>query len=307
VSKSKAQLTKARDVFRGSAPSLAKGSAAAMSQLAVKTPGAYLFAGSVVPTEPLFPQNAPQARILQLANSGAIALGENGPDVFAHAELIASSDANAEKLMKILQGMTAMLSLAETNDRQLGEFLNSTNVTREKDAVTLHLAYPSARLVQMAQNLRTQAEVRTANRPPPITHGKAVAEWRADEAESPAGTDASGLSSRTIENVKLVNGSTVTVGRWMNGGKNARFERVEVTPADGSGAPLVFKTEFMRNFRGSMWQFQFPGADGQYTLKVAYVNDPDQKDRFAVSVRNPGEQPPAAPSRGPLVPEPKWK
>lgn len=308
VSKSKAQLIKARDVFRGSAPSLAKGGAAALSHVALNTAGAYLFAASVVPTEPLFPQNAPQARILQLANSGAIAFGESGPDLYVHAELLASSEANADKLMKILQGITSMLSLAETNDRQIGEFLNSTNVTREKQSVTLHLAYPSARLVQMSQSLRAQAEASTVNRPPPITHGQTVAEWSAEPADAAESAGSGALSWRTIENVKLVNGSTITLGRWLNGGKNARFDRVEIAPADGSGSPLVFRNDFMRNFRGTMSQFQFPGTDGLYTLKVAFVNDPAGKAKFAVSVRQPGEaSPPAAPSRGPLIPEPKWR
>jgi hypothetical protein len=307
MSKSKAQLVKARDVFRGSAPSLRQGGSATLSQIAVKSPGAYLFAASVVPTEPLFPQNAPQARILQLANSGGIALGENESELFAHAELFTSSDANAEKLMKILQGITSMISLAETNDRQLSEFLNSTSVTREKQTVTLHLAYPSARIVQMIQSIRTQAEVRPANRPPQITHGTMVAEWQASQADAPVDPETAGISWRTIEDVRLVNGSTISVGRWLNGGKNARFERVEILPAGGTGSPLVFGAAMMRNFRGTMSQFQFPGTDGIYTLKVAYVNDPEGRAKFAVSVRNPNEAaPPPTPSRGPIIPEPKW-
>ena len=309
VSKSKSQLVKARDVFRGAAPSLAKGGAAELAQLNVKTTGAYLFATSVVPTEPIFPQNAPQARILQLARAGAIAFGENGPNLFAHAELIASSDQSAEKLMKILQGMTAMLSLAETNDTQLGEFLNATTVAREKDSVTLRLAYPSARLMQMTQEIRRQAEARPVKREPSIVHGKSIAEWRADDVGAPEGTEPSALSWRTIENVSLVNGSTISLGRWASGGKDAKFDRVEIVPTDGAGSPLVFKSDFMRNFRGTMSQFQFPGTDGVYTLKVAFVNDPEGKARFAVSVRNPNEapQPPSPPSKGPLIPEPKWK
>ena len=289
VSKSKAQLVKARDVFRGAAPSLTKGGAPELTKLDVKAAGAYVFAASIVPSEPIFPQNAPQARMLQLARSGAIAFGEKGPDLFAHAELIASSDQNAEKLMKILQGMTAMLSLAETNDKQLAEFLNSTAVTREKQAVTLRLAYPSARLAQMAQTIRAQAEARTVPREPTIIQGKAVAEWRAEDAGTPDATAPDAHASRTIENVKLQNGSTITLGRWLNGGKNARFVRVEIVPAQGAGSPLVFGSEMMRNARGTMAQLQFPGAEGVYTLKVAYVNDPDGKAKFAVSIRNPND------------------
>ncbi len=296
ASKSRAQLLKARDVFRGAAPSLLKGGTPALTRIAPKAEGAYLLAASVVPTEPLFPQNAPQARLLQLTTAAMFAAGEDGADTFVHAELLASSDQNAEKLMKIMQGMTSMLSLAESNDRQLGEFLNSTAVAREKETVTLHLAYPSARLLQMAQNLRAQTEARMATRVPPITQGRTVAEWQGAEG-STADPSAAGLQWRTIENVQLVNGTTITVGRWSGGGKNARIDRVEVVPAGGAGAPLVFRSDFMRSVRGTMSQFQFPGADGAYTLKVAYVNDPDGQTKFAVSVRNPGEAAPTGTSR----------
>jgi hypothetical protein len=307
VSKSKTQLIKARDVFRGAAPSLAKSDTTELRPPKIKTADAYFFAASMVPVEPLFPQNAPQARMLQLARSGAIAFGETGPDLFAHAELNASSGQNAEKLTKILQGMTAMLSLAESNDRQLGEFLNAASVTREDDAVSLRLSYPSARLVQMTQALRARAEARPEHREPVITHGGTLAQWRADEGNGPASAEPDALSWRTIENVQLVNGAIISLGRSLNGGKQARFSRVEIIPADGKGPPLVFRTEFMRNFRGTMSQFHFPGADGLYTLKVAYVNDPEGKARFAVSVRNPNDpEPPPRPSRGPLIREPKW-
>jgi hypothetical protein len=300
VSKSKAQLLKARDVVRGVGTSLAKTRSSPLINLGAKASDAYLFAASVVPTETLFPQNGPQARLLQLANSGAIAFGERGPDTFAHAELLASSEQNAEKLMKILQGMTAMLSLAESNDRQLADFLNSTAVTREKDTVTLNLAYSSARLVQMSQALHAKAEARPINRQPPITAGVTVAEWRADEGDAPEGTGTDALSWRTIPDVRLVNGSTISLGRSLNGGKMARFDRVEVVPAEGGGSPLVFRSVFMRSARGTLAQFPFPGADGVYTLKVAYVNDPEGKAKFAVSVSDP--RPPAAP-RPPALPK----
>ncbi len=286
LSKSRAQLVKARDVFRGNAPSLAKTPGSPLRKLAASAEGAYLFGASVVPTEPLFPQNAPQARMLQLANSGSIALGERGPNTFAHAELLASSEQNAEKLMKILQGMTAMLSLTETNDRQLADFLNSTTVAREKNTVTLDLAYSSARLVQMVQAIHSQADGKPVNRTPPIVMGKPIAEWGGDGVAAPSGTYTGTPVERAIENVTLATGNTITLGRVLNGGKNARFVRVEITPAAG-GAPLVFTTDFMRNVRGTMWQFPFPAAEGVYHLKVVFVEDPEGKTKFAVSVGEP--------------------
>jgi hypothetical protein len=163
--------------------------------------------------------------------------------------------------------------------------------------------------MQMTQAIRRQAEARPVHREPSIVHGKTVAEWRASEVSAPDGAEPNALSWRTVENVALVNGSTISLGRWANGGKTPKFDRVEIVPAAGAGSPLVFKADLMRNFRGSMSQIQFPGTDGTYTLKVAFVNDPEGKAKFAVSVRNPNEDPtpPSPPSRGPLIPEPKWK
>ena len=295
VSKSKAQLIKARDVFRGSAASLAKAPASPLAKLLGGAKNSFLFGASLVPSEKIFPDTAPQARILQMASSGSIAFGENGPDTFAHAELMASSPAMAEKLRKILEGMTAMLSLAESTDKQLTDFLNATQVAKNGEVVTLDLSYPSVRLAAMAQTLQKlqQPEApRSAPRPPQMTNGKTIAEWKAEAVAAPSAASGEPVW-RTVENVALKNGSTITLGRMSNGGKNVRYDQVEIAPAQGGGAPLVFRPEFMKatGVRGNMAQFQFPGGDGLYTVKVAYINDPDGKTAYAVSVRDPAPRP----------------
>ena len=282
ASKSKAQLLKARDVFRGAAASLAR-SGSPLAKLPAGAEGAYLYTASLVPAEGVGPQNTPHARILQLTHSASMAIGERGRDIFAHAELLASSDANAERLKKILEGLTAMLGLAETNDKQLAEFLNSVAVTREQNTVTLDLAYSSARLAQMLKAIRTDAP--PARRQPTITLGTVLAQWGGD-ATGEAGSGAS-PGQRTIENVKLANGSLITLGRALNGAESARFVSIEITPASGAGGPMTFKPDFMRNLRGTMWQFPFPGTDGVYTLRVNYVPDAAGKAKFAVSLSEP--------------------
>jgi len=295
VSKSRPQLLKARDVFRGTAPSLAKDPAAPLKNFVAASANAYLFAASVVPAEKMFSKDGPQARILQMANSGALALGERGTDTFAHLELVASSDQMADKLMKILQGMTAMMSLAETTDKQLADFLNSAAVERKGDAVTLDLAYSSARLAEMVRTLHQTQQARSQEHvAAQLVSGRALAEWKAEAA--PAADRTAPLAWRTIENVALKNGTIITLGRQNNGGKNVRFDRVEILSADGAVAPLVFRSDFMRTAgpRGNWSQFQFPGANGAYTLKVAYVTDPDGKAEFAVSVRDPKPATPEA-------------
>jgi hypothetical protein len=288
VSKSKAQVVKAREVFRGKSPSLASSKGNPFVKLANVSNGASLFAASVVPSDTVFPEKSTQARLLQLTNSGAIALGERGADTFARIELLASSSANAERLSKILQGLTAVLSMAETNDKALGDFLKSTAVTQENERVTLQLAYPSARLVDMAHTLQLQLQAKPQVTPPaPIVFGKMIAEWGGDEAAAPVPVDANGVAYRTMENISLENGSRITVGRLVNGATLAKFERVEIT---GDGIRLIFRQADMRDVgnRGTMRQFVFPGDSGVYTLKVAYRNEPaNSKARFAVSVADP--------------------
>ncbi|HVS53963.1 MAG TPA: hypothetical protein VHD62_16530 [Opitutaceae bacterium] len=300
VSKSKAQILHARELARGQGASLAQTPNSPLARFAKNASGAFLFSSSIVPSDQI-PEGAadgPQARILKMANSGSLALGESGADTFAHVELVATSDAMADKLMKILQGTTAMLSLTETTDRQLGEFLNATNVSRKDDAVTLALSYPSARLVEMMHNFQhlqqpNNPAAAPARPAPAIVLGTSLAEWQAEPTPTPTGP--APLAWRTIENVTLQNGTTITLGLATHGGRNVRFERVEMVPQSGGGA-LVMKTEYMKSPspRANFQQFQFPGADGVYTLKVAYFNDPAGKATYAVSMRPPrGDDAPA--------------
>ena len=288
VSKSRAQILKARDVFRGAAPSLAKTPASPLAKFVQASDGAYLFAASTVPGEKFFSDDGPQARIVKMANAGSLVLGERGENTFAHSELVASSGQMAEKLMKILEGMTAMMSLAETSDKQLADFLNSAAVSRNGDVVTLDLAYSSVRLAGMIKNLQQRPSSRPQDRAAPMIYGQPVAEWRSEAGPAYAEGSPAPLTVRTIENVALKNGTLLTLARQGNGGKITRYDRIEITPA-GGGAPLTFRPEFMRlaGPRGSWQQFQFPGADGNYTLKVFYVNDPDGKAAFALSARDP--------------------
>lgn len=296
VSKSRAQLLKARDLFRDHKGSVAKANDAPLARLLGTADGAYVFATSVVPSDTLFPEDQPQARILKMTRSGAIALGEAGGKTFAHAELVATSDVMADKLMKILQGMTAMMSLAETSDKQLAEFLNSASVTREDNTVKLHLAYTSERLAEMISAL--VQEHKPAHHPSPeeaaaarnaeLFNGEALAQWQASAEPTAEATTPAPVASHAIEKVALRNGAILSLGRQSRGGKPARFDRVEITPT-GGGAPLTFQAQFMNRggARNNFQLFQFPGADGTYDLKVSYVNDPTGKTVYTVSVRQP--------------------
>jgi hypothetical protein len=317
VSKSKAQLVKARDVFSGAAPSLAKASSSPLLSL-VKQPGRpYLLAASVVPTEKFFAEGAPQARILQMANSGAVSVGENNRLTSAHVQLVASSDDAADKLSKILQGIAAMVSLAETTDKQLAEFLQSVKVERSNKNVTLDLAYSSDRLVEMLRTMQQQNENRrTARRQPtpptppvpveaPKIPGKIVGQWAADQDFGSIMPTADTLTTHKIENVTLATGTSIIVTGQRNDGEHARLDYVEVTPA-GGGQPLRFEAEAMtlnnyqrenlafasgkrvvRTDANGSAQFQFPGVDGAYNVNVRYLDEKDGSAKFTVSIKDP--------------------
>jgi hypothetical protein len=313
VSKSKPQILKAREVFRGSAPSLARANST-LAKFVAGADGAYLFAASAVPGEKFFPEDGPQTRIVKMAKAGSLAIGERGENAFAHSELVASSDQMAEKLMKILQGMTAMMSLAETNDKQLAEFLNSAAVNRTDDVVSLDLTYSSARLATMIKSLQSQRQNGPADRGGrpgiPMTNGRALAEWQAEAGPAAAEGSPAPIVSREIEKVSLKNGTLLTLARQSNGGKSVRFDRIEIMAEDGASAPLTFRPGFMRNGgpRGAWQQFEFPGADGTYRLKIYYVNDPEGKATYALSAKDSSAPAAAAaPSPSPMIPQPKIK
>jgi len=303
VSKSRPQLLKALDVVRGRSASLVQARNSPLVPLLTMTNDTVVFAASIVPSEKLFPDNAPQARILQMASSGSLSLGERGAETFAHAELKASSAPMAEKLRKIVEGMTAMMSLAESSDNRVSDFLNAVRVAMQGDVVTLDLSYPSARLVQMMESW--SAQPRKASPPTRPDRGNVVATWQGDQGTS---TPAEAVQWQTVEKVRLVNGANVSVTVQPNEGKNVRLDRVEITSTQGAGAPLIFRAEHMRlaGFRtppaapgtreirvyarapNSSAQFVFPGAEGEYTIRVGYAGEPVGEASFSLSIKPPG-------------------
>jgi hypothetical protein len=293
VSRAKAQINRARELALGNGASLAKNNAAALKRFFATADDAYLFAATLKPDNNSFPDDGTQGRILKMANSGSVAIGEHAAEAYAHLEMIAASDAMADKLMKIVQGLAATVSLMETNDRQLGEFLNAASVTRDGDKVILNLSYPSARLIQMANNFHTGSQPPQQNRGPqgPVIVGTPVDKWKGEPYPAPANGAANVDASHVVENVELKTGSTVTLARVLNGARFAKFVSVEITPSAG-GAPLTWKSFNPAGPRGNASAFEFVGADGTYNLKVSYlVGDPEGKAEYAVSVREPRPSP----------------
>lgn len=317
LGKSAAHLVKARDVFRGNALTLAQASSSPLSQLVTKAGNAYGLAASVLPPEGIG-GTGPQARILQLIGTGIATLGESNQRTVAHADLIAKSDSNAEKLLKIMQGLTAMASLTETNDRNIAEFLQSAVVERRERTVSVDVSYASDRLVQMLQTATQQKPAPTATMQVPPTFGTVLGEWKLEQAPPNTPPSAALLAERVIPNVHLVTGATLTLTglRTQRGqGGTAAVDCVEILPMSG-GPGLRFEAENMR-LRGYMQrnapfasgsmlighlgyfasaQFEFPGAEGDYMIKVRYLEEAAGTTKLGLSLRAPGAAATAAPA-----------
>lgn len=310
VSQSKEQLVKALEIFRHHKGSLAR-SESPLTALLPKPGNASLVAACIVPAgNELAAGEGPQARVLQMANAGSLAVATDEQNTTAQISLAANSPELAEKLQKIIQGVAAMASLAETDDKQLGEFLRSVNVAREGNRVSLQLAYPTDGIVRMVKTF-------TMPPPPPVAWnnhfgrpaevaGDVVDEWTADQNIGQPAPTKEGLVTRTVESVELKNGTSVILTGRRNQGEHARIDCVEVVPTAG-GQPLVFEAENMAldgyrtenapfASRGRLIilshntgtaQFVFPGADGTYMLKVRYLDESDGQSLFTVSTKTP--------------------
>lgn len=314
IGRSKTQLVQALEVFRTHRESISSGNSP-LTALLPKPSDACLVAACIVPLQNDFAAgDGPQARVLQMANSGSLAFGTNATTTRAHIILGANTDELAEKLQKIIQGVAAMASLTETNDQQLAQFLQSVNVARDGKQVSLRLAYPTEGIVRMVKSMSTPAPAQAhfgdfvnGHRSPA---GEVVAEWNADQDIGQPAPTQEGLATRTIETVPLKNGTLVTLTGRRNQGEHARIDFVEIVPSTG-GQPLRFEAENMKlsGYRSEALPFasrgklillthetgtalfEFPGVDGTYALKVRYVDESDGQSTFTVSTQAPDQLP----------------
>jgi hypothetical protein len=312
VSKSKPQLLKARDVFRGAAPSLAQSPTLPLAALLAKSGSGFVVLGSLLKEGKLFAPDSPQTRILQLVNSGVLAIGEEDQKTTAHVRLVSNTDDMSDKLLKIVQGMVAMASLAETSDQALQAFMQSAVIEKQDRTVSVDLAYSSERIIQMIKTVQQQANPAPVGPPvppvPPAAPGLVVAEWPINEAPAGAVAGPATLKDHSVEHVSLVNGATITlVGRRdLNG--HGVIDCVDILPEAGTaGGALHFEAETMRlmgyqvrvapyashgkliALRGSYGtaQFEFPGEDGKYLIRVRYIDEPPGKSSIGVNVKDP--------------------
>jgi hypothetical protein len=309
VSKVKSQLARGHELYRGNGASMAKAKSSPLRELVPASRDAFLVAASVVPGETISAEGGPQARLIKMAQSASLNLGEKDALTFANIKLISNSADTADKLQKIVQGLTAMASLTHSNNNDLEQFIKSVVVERQDLAVLLKLSYSSERLAGMIQKMQQERR-----EPAPDVHsgpaGKVVAEWKADQDLGSDQPDARSLTVRVINNVHLSSGAIIHISGKTEAGEHARLDYVEIQATGGSSPALKFEAEYMKlsNYRVEkvsaasggkvilarggvgVAELQFPGATGVYNLKVHYLDETDGKSTFTVRVEEPSDE-----------------
>lgn len=309
VSKVKSQLARAYDLHRGKGSSMANAPSSPLRELIPPSRDAFLVAASVVPPETMPAEGGPQARLLKMANSASLSMGERDQLTFANIKLIANSGDTADKLQKIVQGLAAMASLAQSSNKDIEEFIKSVTVEREDNAVLLKLSYSSERLSDMIQNM-TKEHQQTKHEAPAEEPGTLIAEWKADQQLGSDMPNEQGLTVRKIENVHLTSGTVIRFSGARDQGEHARIDFVEIQSSNRAVPPLKFEAEYLKLSGYNVEKFpaasggklirvengvgvaelQFPGADGDYTLNVHYLDENDGKSSFTVRIEDAVEE-----------------
>jgi hypothetical protein len=91
----------------------------------------------------------PQARVLQMADGLRIVLGEKADQLFAGLALRSKSDEVVTQIQQVLQGIVALFSLGQPENRDLAELVRGTLVTTNQRVVSVESRFPVAKALTL--------------------------------------------------------------------------------------------------------------------------------------------------------------
>ena len=157
VSKSRADLDHAREVLLGQAPSLNGSPGLAAGD----APSNTFF---LVASAQGFNENAPlppRARILKMAESLRLGLGENGEELWLTVALKTKTLEVSQQIQQVVQGIIALVALGQIDNPDVRELAEATKVTGNDRLVTLEIRYPIDRAeAKLTAKERPQARAR---------------------------------------------------------------------------------------------------------------------------------------------------
>ena len=152
IGRSREITERAGRVVAGKAPALASGAA---------------FGGFGDPKESFFFLGAaegfgagnklpPQARLLQVADAGRVALGEDADRVFLKLALRGKTPEVVAQMQQVMQGIIAIGSLSQPEDTGLARLLQSIKISTADNFVNVRIDYPVKRVIEQLAQAREQ-------------------------------------------------------------------------------------------------------------------------------------------------------
>lgn len=144
ISKSRDEALKARAVLAGESPNL-------LASLAFTEfpppPKAFFFLTAAEGFNDVAPIPA-SAKVLKMADSLRLVLGESGDQVFVNLALKAKTPEVSQQIQQVIQGMLALLALSQVDNPDLNQLVQTTKVTVSDKMVVVDLHFPVAKTVQ---------------------------------------------------------------------------------------------------------------------------------------------------------------
>ena len=155
LGKSRSQLERTHEIIAGKTRGLKNGKA--FSDFP-ETPNGFFF----LAVAESFGQNQnipPQARILQMADGARIVLGERADNLFLNLALKGKTAAVTKEIQQVIEGMVALVSLGQSENKELMQLVKSTRVSGADRIVNLALEFPIADAIQ---KVRAEANKKAA-------------------------------------------------------------------------------------------------------------------------------------------------
>lgn len=93
----------------------------------------------------------PEAKILQMADGGRLALGEKADRLFVNVSLKGKNADVTRQIQNVIQGMVALVALSQSQNKELLELTQSLNVSSQDKFVTIGLEYPIGEAIKKLQ------------------------------------------------------------------------------------------------------------------------------------------------------------
>jgi hypothetical protein len=120
-----------------------------------------------------FNENAaipPQAKILKMAEGARIVLGEKADLLFLNLALKAKDPEVIQQIRQVIEGMTALVALGQSENKELLELIQATKVSSTEKIVTVNIEYPLSKVMgrldgglkQLEKNLGKPGHVKSS-------------------------------------------------------------------------------------------------------------------------------------------------